>query len=174
MKIKNVPIATQLRLGLGAILFLVLALGVVAYQQTGLIHQQTEKMYQHPLQVRRALGVLDADILKIRLSTRDLMLAKSQQERQAARVAMEVAAASAVQQFTVPESRYLGPRTDIDAARAAFVKWRAVRNEETINPALAGEIETAKASVLSRGATGKARDELLAAIRKIDDFAKNK
>ncbi len=174
MNIKNLTIGTQLRLGLGAILILVLALGALAFIQTDLIHQQAEKMYRHPLQVRRALAHLEANVLRMRLGVRDLILARNPQERQAARVAMAVADASAMQQFTELETRYLGPRADIDAARAAFVEWRTVREDETIKPALAGEIETAKANVLAGVHQGQARDQLLAAIRKIDDFAKNK
>lgn len=171
---KNLQIGTQLLLGLGAILSLVVALGVVAYRQTDLIHQQTEKMYQHPLQVRRALGIIDARILEMRLGTRDLLLAENQQERQATLVAMEVAAASAVQQFNVLETRYLGPRADIDAARAAFVKWRTVREEDAITQALAGESETAKVSILPGGPVSEALEEFLATIRTMDDFAKIK
>jgi signal transduction histidine kinase/CheY-like chemotaxis protein len=174
MNIKNLTIGTQLRLGLGAILLLVAALGVVAYVQTDVIHQQAEIMYQHPLQVRRALANLDVDVLKMQLGVRDLMLATRQPEKLAARVAMDVATESATQQFTVLEARYLGPRADIDAARTAFVKWRTVRDEWLMKPALAGEIEAAKATLLPGGPVGKARDELLAAILKIDDFAKNK
>jgi signal transduction histidine kinase/CheY-like chemotaxis protein len=174
MNIKNLTIGTQLRLGLGAILLLVAALGVVAYVQTDVIHQQAEIMYQHPLQVRRALANLEADVLKMQLGVRDLMLATRQPEKLAARVAMDVATESATQQFTVLEARYLGPRADIDAARTAFVKWRTVRDEWLMKPALAGEIEAAKATLLPGGPVGKARDELLAAILKIDDFAKNK
>lgn len=174
MNIKNLTIGTQLRLGLGAILILVLALGALAYLQTDLIHQQTEKIYQHPLQVRRALATLDANILEMRLGARILLLAKDQQERQATLLEMEQAAASTVQQFTVLETRYLGPRADIDAARAAFVRWQTIRDEWLIKPALAGEIETANASLLPGGTVSKARDGLQAAIRKIDDFAKNK
>ncbi len=174
MNLKNLTIGNQLHLGLGAILILVLALGALAFIQTDLIHQQAEKMYRHPLQVRRALAILDANVLQMRVGLRDLILARNPQESQTARVAMAVADASAMQQFTELETRYLGPRADIDAARAAFVKWRTVREEETIKPALAGEIETAKANVLAGVHQGQARDQLLAAIRKIDDFAKNK
>ncbi len=174
MNIKNLQIGTQLLLGLGAILSLVVALGVVANQQTALIHLQTETLYQHPLQVSRALGNLESDVLEMRLGARDLMLAKTPQDQQAALVAMEVAAASAVQQFTVLETRYLGPRADIDAARAAFVKWRTFREAATIKPALAGEIETAMANSLPGGPVGQARGELLVAIQKIQDFARFK
>ena len=174
MNIKNLTVGTQMRLGMGAILLLVALLGAVAYIQTDVIHEQVEIMYQHPLQVRRALGILDANILEMRLGARILLAEKAQQERQAARVEMEQAVASAVQQFTLLEARYLGPRADIEAARAAFVKWHAVREEWLIKPALAGEIETAKATLLPGGPVARARDELLAAIRKIDDFAISK
>jgi len=174
MKINNLKIGTQLRLGLGAILLLVVLLGAVAHVQTDLIHQQAEKIYQHPLQVRRALGIVDVQILEMRLGARDLMLATNPQERQAARVAMEVAATSVLQQFTVLETRYLGPRSDIEEARVAFAKWISIREDGNIKPALAGEIETAKANILPGGPVGEARDQLLVSLRKIDNFARNK
>ena len=173
MKLTNLKIGTQLKIGLAVLLFFVVVLGVISYRQNGQIHDQTETIYNHPLQVRKALGSLEANILRMRLGTRDLMLAKTDQEKQDAVQMMEVAAADALRQFDVLYGQYLGPRSDVDVAFAAYTKWKIAREENT-RLALSGEIEKVKESVSATGTVGMARDELLAKIKVIDDFAKNK
>lgn len=173
MKIKNLKIGTQLMLGFAAMLVFVVLLGVVAYQQADKISQQAETMYDHPLKVRSAIGALQADILSMRLATRDLMLAKTKQERDAAVQLMELATADAQLQFGVLKAQYLGPTIDVDEAYNAFVSWKTAREENT-KLAISGEIEKVKASILSTGTVGKYRDQLMAKIKTIDDFALNK
>ena len=160
-------------LGFAAMLVFVVLLGVVSYQQADKISQQAVTLYNHPLKVRSAIGDLEADILKMRLGTRDLMLAKTEKERDAAIQLTELAAADAHLQFEVLKSQYLGPPTDIDEAYNAFVSWETAREENT-KLALSGEIEKVKASVLSSGVVGAYRDQMMAKIKTIDNFALNK
>ncbi|OFX55148.1 MAG: hypothetical protein A2066_15555 [Bacteroidetes bacterium GWB2_41_8] len=173
MKITDIKIGTQLKFGFAVLLFFVVVLGVISYQMNNQIHEQTETIYNHPFQVRKALGSLESDILRMRLGTRDLMLAKTDQEIHDAVQMIEVSAADALRQFDVLYNQYLGPRSDVDDAFAAFTKWKIARDENT-RLAHLGEIEKVKESVASNGAVGMARDQLIEKIKVIDDFAKNK
>jgi PAS domain S-box-containing protein len=173
MKIKDLKISTQLKLGFAVLLLFVVVLGIVSHLMNDQIFQQTETMYNHPLQVRKAIGSLDSDILSMRLGTRDLMLAKSDQEKQDAVQLMELAAVDALRQFEMLRNQYLGSQSDVDEAFESFMKWKIAREENT-RLALSGDIEKVKQSVLSTGTVGIYRDQMLAKIHKIDDFAKNK
>jgi signal transduction histidine kinase/CheY-like chemotaxis protein len=174
MNLNNLKIGTQLKLGFTTLLLFVIVLSTIAYIQTNQIHRQTEYLYNHPLKVRQAIGSLTADILSMRLGARHLLQAKNNQEQQAAIELMEVSAADATQQFNVLDDQYLGPRSDIDAARAAFVRWKSARSGGVINLALSGKIEQAQQNLLDTGSVGLDREQMLAAIKKIDDFAKAK
>jgi len=61
MKIIDLKIQTQLQLGFAIVFLLVLVLGWVSWIQTAQIATQTKDLYDHPLQVRRAIGKLTAD-----------------------------------------------------------------------------------------------------------------
>jgi CHASE3 domain sensor protein len=71
--LKNIKISTQLKLGFAALLFLVIVLGVVSYQQTAKIHQQTETMFNHPLKTRRMLEKITSNVLFMRMNIRDFL-----------------------------------------------------------------------------------------------------
>ncbi|MCX6690640.1 MAG: hypothetical protein NTW33_00980 [Methanoregula sp.] len=68
MKLRDLNIGTQLAIGLGIIIALVILLGVVAYVQEESLWQETKGLYEHPLQVRRAIGDLDVDILTMHVA----------------------------------------------------------------------------------------------------------
>lgn len=173
MNAKNLRIGTQLMIGFIAMLFFVIVLGGVSYLQTNKHHQQTQSMYDHPYQVRKAIGRIDADILEMRLGMRDLMMAQSEQEKQAAIQLMEVSHADALMQFDILHKQYLGPPEDIDEAHKAYIAWKTAR-EENITLALLGEVEKVKESVHSEGTVGAYRNQMLASIQVVDEFAKNK
>lgn len=173
MNIKNLRIGTQLKIGFFAMLFLVIVLGAVSYLQTQQHHEQTETMYKHPLQVREAISDLELDILNMRLGMKDLMLAKSEQEKQAAIQLMELSRIDALEQFSTLNELYLGPSTDIDETYKSYIRWTTAR-ELNIELALSGEIEQVKENLLSEGTVGDYRDQMLVRIRTIDEFAYNK
>ncbi|MFZ4724907.1 MAG: response regulator [Paludibacter sp.] len=173
MKFKDLKIGTQLMIGFCTILILVATLGIVSYIQANKIHQQTDTIYNHPLKVRRAIGALEADILKMRLSTRDLMLADDAKERQASIELMQIAELDAIEQFKIINDLYLGPHIDVDEAQKAFIIWKVARDENT-KLALSGRLEEVKASLLPAGKVGILREKMMKIISKIDNFAINK
>lgn len=170
--VKNLKIATQLKLGIVLLLLFVIVLGTVSHLQTDRIHLQTETIFNHPFKVQQAIGSLNSDVLNIRVGARDLMLAKNYQEKQAAIQLMQLSATNAHQQFKVLYDQYLGPRTDIDDAYRAFINWNTAR-EEIVKQALSGKIEEVKKNILSTGSVGIYREHMSAKIQKIDLFSKN-
>ncbi|PKP19600.1 MAG: hypothetical protein CVU04_05635, partial [Bacteroidetes bacterium HGW-Bacteroidetes-20] len=173
MKLKNVKIGTQILLGIIVILGLFIAIGFVAYYQTNKIHEQTELIYQHPLQVRRALGILNTSIQKMRVATRDLMLAINDNERDKAVFEMELATIEADNMFKIIKENYLGHQKDVEEAYQAYLIWKMERN---INTKLAylGDLNSIKENIDSKGSVGSLREIMLEKINVIDQFAKNK
>lgn len=170
MKLKNVKIGTQILLGIIVILGLFISIGLVSYYQTNKIHEQTKLIYEHPLQVRWALGNLNTSIQKMRLATRDLMLAVNDNERDKAVSDMEYASHEAEIMFEVIEKNYLGPKRDVDEAYKAYTRWKI---ERALNTKLAysGNLDAIKKSVDSKGSVGSLRDIMLEKINVIDRFA---
>jgi signal transduction histidine kinase/DNA-binding response OmpR family regulator/HAMP domain-containing protein len=170
MKYQDLKIGTQLRIGLGAILVFVAFLGATAWFQAENLWQETKGLYEHPLMVRRAVGELNADVLSMYRGMKDLVLAENDQERQSDIQGIGTYEADAVRQFDVLYDRYLGSRSDIDAARNAFVQWKAIR-DETLRLLRAGSVAEAANRTKSTGVGGSHVEKLLAHIQKISDFA---
>ena len=173
MKLSDLKIGTQLRFGLGVILLLVIALGVMAWMQADQLLLQTESIYEHPFPVRRAIGELKADILAMRMEFGNLLLADNEADRQAAIQASDIHEADAGRQFQILYEKYLGPAADVEAAHAAFVRWVSVRNGN-LDLVRAGKISEAMDRSRATGDIGRQREELLGHIARIDDFALNK
>ena len=173
MKLTNLKIGTQLRLGLGLIAVLVLALGVLAWVQADLLWQQTKGLYEHPLTVRRALDKLTIDILFIQRHMKDLVLTEHEAERQPLIQGIDTYEADVFLQFNTLYDRYLGPQRDLDVARTDFIQWKSIR-EETLRLLRAGKISDAVARTKSGGASGAQVEKLWGHVQKISVFAQNR
>ncbi|MCX6971229.1 MAG: response regulator [Verrucomicrobia bacterium] len=173
MRLSDLKISTQLRLGLGTILLLVVTLAVLAWRQSDQLWLQTATIYEHPLQVRRAIGELKAEVLAMRVEFRNLLLFTSEEDRQSAIQASAVHEADAVRQFQVLFSQYLGPAKDVESAHNAFVRWVSMQNGN-MALARAGKISEALDRTRAAGDMSGQTEELLGCIAKIDDFARNK
>jgi len=173
MKLTNLKIGTQLKIAFGIIVFLIIVLGAISWQQADELAQQTKDLYEHPHTVRRALGELKADILSMHRSMKDLGLVENSQEVTLILQDIEKYKADALKQFEVLYDSYLGPRTDIDDTFSDFVDWNIIR-EETI--ALVREGKTTEALVRTKpnGQGGHQVNIILEHIQVIDDFARNK
>ena len=109
MKTNDYKIGTQLKIGFGIILFFGILLSVTAWMHTDRIAQEVSKMYNHPLQVRRAIGEIKSDVLSIHRGMKDLVI--SVDEFEAAQILAEIDKydADAFSKIEVLKSRYLGP-----------------------------------------------------------------
>lgn len=173
MRLKDMKIGSQLRLGLGLLLALVAALGLLAYRQSGRLWIQTQSIYQHPLQVRRALGHCEASIIAIHRGMKDLVLADNEQEVEAVLRDIETRKADVARQLESIGRWYLGPRADLNAVADECAKWSAIR-EETIRLLRAGRKDEALVRTKPGGQGGAQAEAVLAQLRKVDDFARNK
>lgn len=173
MNLKNMRIGTQLKLGFAVLLLFVIVLGLVSYLQTEEISQQTEVMYKHPLQVRRAIGVIRENIRAIQLEYRDILLADSAEKIQSALQKSDVYEAEVLRRFVVLQERYLGPKADVENALNAFVRWNSLqKNSRDVSKT--GNVNKLMVRVSASGDIGSARQEVFASIGKVDDFAVKK
>jgi signal transduction histidine kinase/CheY-like chemotaxis protein/CHASE3 domain sensor protein len=173
MELKNLKIGTQLRVGFAIMLLFVMVLGYVSFEQTNNIHQQTEYLYNHPLQVRRAIGETKFNILAIHRGMKDLFLPGGDEIMPKTLIQNEQYKALAFEQIDVLYSRYLGPRSDVDSLKQNFIIWNSMR-DETIRLLNEGKITEAASRTFNEGIAGSQVEILLKSIQKIDDFAKNK
>ena len=173
MNLKDLKIGTQLRIGMGAILVFVALLGATAWFQAESLWQETKELYEHPITVRRAVDKLAIDILSMHRDMKDLALTENEQERQSVIQGIDTHEADAARQFDILYDRYLGPRSDIDHVRNAFVQWKSIR-EETIRLLRAGKTAEAANRTKSSGVGGGHVEKMWVHIQKISDFAMNK
>ena len=170
--LNDVPIAMQLRVGLGVILALVVVLGFVAWRQTDMLSQQTENIYNHPLVIRRALGELEVSVERLSRYQRDLFIERDESRQSETLQNIEAERNKAERQFAILYDRYLGPRGDVTALQDDFARWNAVRTE-TIRLIREGSSE-----VGSRIRSGGVQDMRAQAVRRslqtMHDFARNK
>jgi signal transduction histidine kinase/CheY-like chemotaxis protein/HAMP domain-containing protein len=167
---KNTDVSTLLVLGLGLIFSLVVVLGILAGSQAKNIWAQTEGMYNHPLQVRRAISELTTDILNIQLTMEDLVLSATDgllESRVQAIAAIEI---NAQKQIEILATQYLGPSADVVAVNQFYNQWKTSR-EETIRLVSENRAEEARQRII----TGQIQDNLLrdtlASLDTINQFA---
>ena len=120
MQLQTFKMRTRLKLGLGALLFLVVFLGGVSFWQSAQMHEQIETLYNHPLQVRWALGELKADLFAIE---RNRMMGELGQNAHYQDQALA--------QLEILKQRYLGPPNEVEALRMAYWDWMATPQESS-------------------------------------------
>lgn len=173
MKLRDIKIGTQLLIGFASLLMFVIILGLVSFMQSRELHQQTDDMYKHPLIVRRAIGMLRSDVMTIHRDMKDLFLTSSDTEIAIDLQQIEISKANAYKQIDIIYDSYLGPQTDIDSVKQAFVRWNSIR-EETIRMLREGRISEAIARTRSTGPGGQQAEKLIQSLNVIDNFSKKK
>ncbi|WAI02052.1 hybrid sensor histidine kinase/response regulator [Methanogenium organophilum] len=173
MTFKDLNIGTQLIIGIGIIIVMAVLLGATAIIYEEILWEDTTDLYEHPLQIRRTVGALEADILSIRGGMKDLALTENEQEQEEILQEISINEADAFRQFDILYDRYLGPQSDIDTAYASFVEWNTIR-EETIRLWREGDIAEAVSRTKSTGVGGAQAETMMGDIQIIDNFARNK
>ncbi|MBF0303983.1 MAG: response regulator [Desulfamplus sp.] len=173
MKLNNMRIGTQLRLGLGIIMLLVILLGVLAWRATDLIWLQTKTFYDHPHQVRRTIGRLESNIESLARYVSDLFFATKDHELTISLQGIEIKKSDSAKQLDILYDRYLGPRDDVIKLEKAFSEWNAIR-DETIWLLRSGRRDEAESRIRHDGIQDIKAETVRNLMLKIDEFARNK
>lgn len=170
---KNLKIGTLLKASFALLLFFVILLGIISYQQTEQIHLQTQTIFNHPFKVQRAIGLLNADIISIHRDMKDLFISTDEETIEQNLNKIKFWEADAFKQIEILNSQYLGPKHEIDSVKFAFIVWNNMR-EETIRLFRQGHNLDAANRTKTTGIAGNQVNYLLKLIKKIDDFANSK
>ena len=173
MKIRDLKIGTQIRLALASMLCFVLFLGALAFYQTNKIHEQIEILYNHPLQVKTALGELKADIIAIQRDMRDIFLVLDKNNTQNNTQEIDVLESHGFEQIGVLEDRYLGNKQDIKDLKENYIKWNSIRHN-AIQLLHEGNFDEAKIHLIQNGDIRIQAIQLLDIVNKINSFATKK
>jgi len=175
MIIKNWKIKLQLLAGLSILLLFVIILGFVSYLQTNKIHRQTELMYEHPLQVRRAVGMLRADVYMIHWGMESAFRQSDYSRMRPFIKEIKKHDTSAEKNFDILFNHYLGPREDIEKLHRAYIACRSNR-EEVLGLIQNGTYEKAnQINIHENDLIGSDHlNELVSMLEKISDFSEIK
>lgn len=173
MNFKDIKVSVLLRIGLGLILLFVVCIGVVFKLQSDSLWLQTETMYEHPLKVRRALGEMESDILRMHRGIKNLFLTNVQQEIFDSVNSVDYFKSNASRQLKIIGDRYLGPHTQVDILNQDFIKWTSIC-DNIIRLFREGKKDEAIAMASTSGIAGKHVDKLLNDIGNISKFAIDK
>lgn len=173
MNTKNFKVGTQLKIGMGIILFLVIVLGSVSYYHTETLHQQTDTMYNHPLQVRRALGSLQADVLSMNRYAKDFVISENDKEIAQAIQNINLLKDDAFAQINILYDRYLGPKSDIDSIKKELIILNAVR-DNNIRLLHEGKKDELREKMRINGSTNLQVEKVLSKIKIVSNFASDK
>ncbi|MFZ4411934.1 MAG: response regulator [Bacteroidales bacterium] len=170
---KNIKISTQLIFGFATLFFFVIILGVVSYFQSNKIQSQLETIYNHPLQVRSALGEFRADILTIQSDMKDILLSRDEMKISLNINQIEASKAIAFKQIHILYNQFLGPLAEIDSLNQAFINWN-LTCQETARLQSEGKVKEAIDRTADSGLSDSQLKVLNASFDKIDNYAKNK
>ncbi len=173
MNLRNIKIRILLIAGLGLMLLMAFITGIIAYNQSRLIHEQTELIYNHPFKVRRAIGHLTTDIVSIQRDVRNLMLFDDHDVVSENLIQIMHAREDAARQIEILELHYLGPKSDVDSLKEAFSRWNATRDEK-IGIILNTDSGRTQNSLQVLNALNRDVGVVFHFIGDIDTFAKNK
>lgn len=171
--IRDLKTSTLFFAGFTVVILMMLAISGVAWVHTNKLAQQNELLYNHPLQVRRALGRFETSINAIHRDMRGLMLVDTEKELEDMLARLNVNQEEAFRQLKILEQRYLGPQRDIQGLYREFVLWNTIR-EETIRLLRQGKQDEAADRTKPGGVGGLQAQRLFSQTSQVDEFAEKK
>ncbi len=173
MKRKDFKIGSKITIGFIIVLVFVIVLAGVAFYEISMLWQNTDTLYNHPLQIRRSLGEIKADILMMQASLRNSIMAENSEDMLVYTKDIDTKETDVFEHFAVISSKYLGPKSDYENSYTHFVEWKALR-DETLAFARLGNSAEALRRTLPDGPEGIHLSGLMASIEKINVFSLNK
>jgi signal transduction histidine kinase/CheY-like chemotaxis protein len=170
-KFRDINTGTQLWISFSLLIVFLVTISLIAWIQTDKMVGQIEKMYNHPLQVRRALGKFEVSVTAIHRDMRGLMHTDSEEETEDLLNEIELNKAEAFRQLDILQEKHLGSNVDITNLRNEFTKWNLIR-EETIRKLRQGNLTEAIARTKRKGVGGAQALSLYQHTTKVDETSR--
>jgi methyl-accepting chemotaxis protein len=154
--LKNVKIGTRLAIGFGLGVLATLATGLIALNSNDSLSTLTEKLYRHPFAVTNALETANAQVIDIRSTVKDVILAATPQEAEAAAARVAELDAKFNEQIAIVKDRFLGDQKEVNDVIDAYNAWRPLR-DEVLRDARQGRRDEALTKMHGRNAEQVAR-----------------
>lgn len=169
--IQNVKIGTRLGLSYGLITTILIGTSIYSIYSMNRLSELTAKLYRHPFTVSTSMLRVEAGILKMHRSIRDVLLSSDAVSLEGHITKIEQYEQQVYADFDVAQERFLGDKEDIAQARQVFADWKPIR-DRIIASMRMGKREQALAILRSEGV--EHTSHLFDDIQKINDFASNK
>jgi signal transduction histidine kinase/CheY-like chemotaxis protein len=173
MQTRNLRISTQLTIAILITLTLVSALGILAWQHSNRLWQTSHNLYNHSLEVRRAVGGLRADILIIHRAMKDILLTWDVGEQEQLLLEIAFIESDVERRFDRLDRTYTGDPADVDSARSLFEAWKQIRNG-TLSLMHAGRHAEAVRRTFRDGVGGAQAERLYTALERISNFSERR
>lgn len=129
MNIRNISIRTRLTIGFAFIILMLAFLGYTALNDISEVTKATENIYNHPLTVSNAVRDINANIIAIHRSMKDVALAQDDIEMNRARLLVDQYENAVFEKFEIVFSQFLGDMQDVENAHKSFSDWKEIREE---------------------------------------------
>jgi len=146
----KITIRTKLLLAFGLILLLSSAVNIYGLIQMNVLAGLTTKLFNHPLQVTRAVLTANSGIIKMHRSMKDVALANNVKDIEAAHILVQQYEQEVLKQFSIVQKWILGQEGAILIKETIqiFQDWAPIRNEVI---ALMETKQRDKASAITKG-----------------------
>ncbi|MDM8516725.1 methyl-accepting chemotaxis protein [Desulfobacterales bacterium HSG16] len=148
---KNMRIGTRLGMGFGLLIFITFVVSVVTIRYMKTLSDLTSKLHRHPYTVSTGVLKINANIISMHRSMKDITLAKNDSEIKDAADKIAEYEAEVHKKFEIIAKRFLGDPEKIKNAHELFLAWRPIRDEaiEFVN---SGERDSAVEITKGKGA----------------------
>lgn len=168
MQFKNLKIAARLRIGFGALILALIGISLFTASNMKGLSSLTAELYKHPYAVSTAILRIDADIVKMHRSMKDVALSRENGEIDRAIAQVDDYEKAVLEDIDLIEERFLGDETQVKRMRELFIDWKPIR-EEVISLMRSGDREKAAQITKERGASHLKR--LYKDVNAFDEFA---
>lgn len=160
-----------IRSGFVAVIVLMMSVSIVALVKLVDIRSDLDNIYEHPFAVSNAALSIQYQITSMHRDMKDVALARTKQELEAAIEKVKKSERKTLTQFDLIAERFLGKKSQVNRTYKAFIDWEPIR-DRVIELTRQGRTEEAIAITKGEGALHVAK--LNTSVNALVEFANNK
>jgi diguanylate cyclase (GGDEF)-like protein len=168
---QNINIGSRLGIGLILIFFILISLTLFGINRMNLLSSQTEQMYNHPLTVSNAVLRINANIIKIHRSMKDVALAQDLTSIEESVHIVDELEKDIYKDFEIINLRFLGEMKKYKTAVEVFTEWKPIRDNVI---ALMRTGQSMKAADITKGKGALHVVKIEKAMEALSNFAQKK